>query len=447
MGMYLRIAIRNLLQARRRTFFLSTALAMVTLLLVMLLSLSQGLTETMIRSATTLSAGHVNVGGFYKAKPTDALPLVTNKETIKQIVRENTEDLDLVIDRQRGWARLVSDTGSLWVGISGIDITQETRFADVIQLAEELTYKEGGRSEVLGRIGDLSQTNTAMIFASQAKRLGVGVGDVLTITSETSSGTQNTADVRIVAIAQDLGFMSNWSCFVSSDTLLNLYQLKDNTTGVVMVYIHDASKSEATMNHLRDVFEAKGYDLMEHVAQPFWAKFESVSGEDWVGQKLDLTTWRDEVSFLQWILTAIDSISFFLLAILTVIIAIGIMNSLWMSVRERTQEVGTLRAIGMSRLRVLIMFMTEALLLGLGATTLGALGGALLAAAIDAAHIHIPVEAVHTLLMTDTVHLSVKVPQLIAAVLVFTLVTGLSALWPAARAARMQPVTAIHSVT
>ena len=34
---------------------------------------------------------------------------------------------------------------------------------------------------------------------------------------------------------------------------------------------------------------------------------------------------------------------------LLVIIAVGIMNTLWIAIRERTREIGTLRAIGMQR--------------------------------------------------------------------------------------------------
>ena len=40
------------------------------------------------------------------------------------------------------------------------------------------------------------------------------------------------------------------------------------------------------------------------------------------------------------------------------------MNVLWIAIRERTREIGTLRAIGMQRRRVLVMFLDEAFLLG-----------------------------------------------------------------------------------
>jgi putative ABC transport system permease protein len=120
---------------------------------------------------------------------------------------------------------------------------------------------------------------------------------------------------------------------------------------------------------------------------------------------------------------------------------------MWISVRERTGEVGTLRAIGMRHGRVLLMFMLEALLLGLFATTVGALAGAAVAAVIDVSAIHVPSDAMKMILMSDRIHLSVRTFEVLEAIAVFTGVAMVSALWPALKAARMQPVTAIQHVS
>ena len=118
MGMYFVMAWRNLVQAKRRTLLLSAALGFVSLFLVLLLALSQGVTDTMLRSSTVLYTGHVNVGGFYKAKATDAWPLVEDVANLRKIVDANTDDIDHVVDRLRGWAKLVSSTSSLYASLS-----------------------------------------------------------------------------------------------------------------------------------------------------------------------------------------------------------------------------------------------------------------------------------------------------------------------------------------
>lgn len=62
------IAFRSLVQHGRRTALLGTAIAAVTALFVLLNGLSTGVRETMIDTATTLSTGHVNVGGFSRLR-------------------------------------------------------------------------------------------------------------------------------------------------------------------------------------------------------------------------------------------------------------------------------------------------------------------------------------------------------------------------------------------
>jgi ABC-type lipoprotein release transport system permease subunit len=117
---------------------------------------------------------------------------------------------------------------------------------------------------------------------------------------------------------------------------------------------------------------------------------------------------------------------------------------MWMAVRERTREIGTLRAIGMSRRRVLGLFLCEGLLLGLAATVVGALVGAGLGLGLDALHVELSNEAARMILMSDTLHLRVSGGQVFGAVALLTVLTTLATLGPALRASRMRPITAIH---
>jgi putative ABC transport system permease protein len=346
--------------------------------------------------------------------------------------------------RDRAWAKVISERQSMYVSPTGIDITREPRLKEILQLAPESSYREGGSAEVLGDLAKLAEPHTALIFAAQARRLGVTVGDYLTITSPTGSGRTNTIDVVVVAVAKDFGFYSNWSLFVPSSSVQELYQLAPDTSSAIQIYLKDPAQAEPVMGHLREVLAANDYRLMDHDPNPFFFKFERVAGEDWTGQKLDLTVWSDEISFLKWISTALDVLSVTLVGILMVIIGVGIMNSMWIAVRERTTEIGTVRAIGMTRGRVLKMFLVEAVLLGLMATLLGVAIGTTIATAVDAAHWKVPFEALEMLLMTDVLHLAIRPLEIFHVVWIFTAITALAALWPALRAARLEPVVAIQ---
>ena len=446
MGIFLTIAWRNLLAARRRSLFLTVAVAIVTAFLVLLNSLTAGVSSNLVSAATTLSAGHINVAGFHKTKPSDSSPIVTNAEPLRKILQEQTPGLDYVIDRHRGWAKVVGESASIQAGLYGIDAKQESVLFSTLQLAKESEYKDDGRDQAFGDPKQLANTGTVMLFAGQAKRLGVQIGDVVTVRAESPGGRTNTIDLTVVAIMRDVGLLSSWSVFMPKKDILTLYQLADTTTGSFLVYLKDIDKAQDTMGELRTILTKEGYTLMDYRPEPFFMKFEQVAGEDWTGQKLDLTTWKDEVSFLTWILTALNTVSFGLIGILFAIIAIGIANTMLISVRERTREIGTLRAIGMGRKQVLLMFMLEALILGAFATTLGAFVGSLIAMSLNAADIEVPIQAMRAILLSDVLRLKVEVGQTVLSVVVLTVFTGLSALWPSLRGARMQPVEALQAI-
>ena len=122
MGQLFIIAVRNLVSHRRRSLMLGGAISGVTLLLVVLLGLLNGIRTTILESATTLMTGHVNVGGFFKVTSGQSAPVVTHYQRVLDVVRANVPELDFVTERGRGWAKVVSETSSLQAGVGGIDI-------------------------------------------------------------------------------------------------------------------------------------------------------------------------------------------------------------------------------------------------------------------------------------------------------------------------------------
>jgi ABC-type lipoprotein release transport system permease subunit len=145
---------------------------------------------------------------------------------------------------------------------------------------------------------------------------------------------------------------------------------------------------------------------------------------------------------MTWTLDLLKGLTALLLIILIAIVVTGIMNTMWIAIRERTREIGTLRAIGMQRGGILWMFLLESVLLGLFSTIAGAMGGALIAAALNAMHIAVPL-SVQLFLMSDRLNLAVHVQSLASSVALLTLVTALAALYPSFRAARLKPVSAM----
>ncbi len=159
----LRIALLSLFEHKRRTFLLGAAIATVTALLVLLNGLSAGIRQTLIETATTISTGHLNVGGFFKVTASRAGPIVTDYPKVVDVVKRELPELDFAVPRMRGWGKIVSDAGSTQAGISGIEIEHERDFKKLVQLSS-------------GSFDELSRPNTILLFESQIKKLQVKGG-------------------------------------------------------------------------------------------------------------------------------------------------------------------------------------------------------------------------------------------------------------------------------
>jgi putative ABC transport system permease protein len=427
----LRIALMNLIEHRRRSLFLGTAIAVVTALFVLLTALSVGIRQTLIKTATTISTGHLNVGGFFKVTAGQANPVVSSANEVARVVEQALPELAFAVQRGRGYGKVVSDTASQQVGIAGVDIAAEPAFKAVLGIEA-------------GNIDELAQPNTILVFEAQAKKLGVKVGDAVTISTQTANGVANTIDCRVVAIARDIGLLSQFNVFVPNGALRTLYQLRPDVTGAIQIHVKPGYVDELgpIAARLRAALEKAGYRLMEPDPRPFWMKFQNVTREEWTGQKLDVTTWEDELSFMMWTLNALQGLTAVLMVILIAIVVMGIMNTLWIAIRERTREIGTLRAIGMQRGGIARLFLFEAAFLGVIGSMLGVGLGVIIAGLINLAKIQVPL-SVQLFLMRDTVELALDGSALISAVALISLVTAAAALYPSIRAARLKPVDAM----
>ena len=428
------IAFKSLLSHRLRTGVLVTAIGLVTMVMVVMLGVAEGMNRTLIESSTTLMSGHVNVSGFYKATAGQAAPVVTDYKKVEAIVRAEVPELSYIAQRGRGWAKVISDTNTKMFGLGGIDVTQELGLKDVLVIKS-------------GKLEDLGNLNTMLLFEDQARDLEVKVGDKLTLSAPTPRGTNNTVDVTVVAIAKNVGLMSQFSSFMNEATLRDLYQLNSETTGALQLYLKqsDPKTVKAVQERLRLVLAKNGYQLLDEDPRAFFFKFENVSREAWTGQKLDVTNWRDEVSFVSWTVDLMDMLSFMMAFVMLAIVGVGIMIVMWISIRERTREIGTLRAIGMQRIRVLAMFLTEGFLLGAISSLAGCIVGVVLSAIINGASVALPLE-VQLIMMSDRLIIIPTAQWALTAIAFITLAVTSISLIPSFIAARLKPVTAMSHV-
>jgi putative ABC transport system permease protein len=121
-----------------------------------------------------------------------------------------------------------------------------------------------------------------------------------------------------------------------------------------------------------------------------------------------------------------------LLALAVLIALIGIVNTLMLSVLERTREIGLLRAVGMRRPQVRSMIRAEAVILATFGAVIGIVIGTLMGLAL-----------VSSLRQQGITQTSVPVVRLVEFLVLAALLGLVAASWPARRAARLDVLAAI----
>jgi putative ABC transport system permease protein len=127
------------------------------------------------------------------------------------------------------------------------------------------------------------------------------------------------------------------------------------------------------------------------------------------------------------------NLMYLLLALAVIIALLGIMNTLVLSVFERTRELGLLRAVGMLRKQLRSMIRWEAVIVSVFGALLGVVLGVIFGGAIVQA------------LESEGINLAIPVGQLV----IWLIAAGVAGLvagwWPARRAAHLDVLTAINA--
>ena len=188
-----------------------------------------------------------------------------------------------------------------------------------------------------------------------------------------------------------------------------------------------------------DILQTEGYDQLVVQAQDL----QTVPAVITTLEELELQTQSLEaildvanqvLSLLQALLGSVGGLAL-------LVAALGVANTMMMAIYERTREIGVLKALGSSSSEIRSLFTVEAGLIGLIGGVFGLIFGSLLGQLVDwIAHRYLINEGV-----TGVGSLSVVPLWLALGSMAFAALIGvLAGLYPAARAAKLDPVTALR---
>jgi len=377
------IASRNLLQQRRRTLLVGAGLGLVTALLISLLGMTRAIEGTLYHVSTTVLGGHVTLGGLFKPTLGRAVPALEEAPRLRELIAAQVPEATYVAGRVLSDARVSSPRGTLTnygTQVLGISLEEEPALRQVLSL------KAGSLDGLDGPLGG------AVLFETEATTLGVGLGDLITLVGRTTQGARNAVDLPVVALGKGGGGALSVvpTVIVSRTSLQALHGMDPSTVSVLQVHLVSDAPPEAVSSvqgRLRAALSGSGQALLTQQGQSWAEQRAQAELEPWVGQRLYVSSWEEEYPYLNSTLEALSALIAFVAIILLGVVCIGLFSMLWLSVRERTREIGTLRAIGMGRGEVVLLFLLEGLFLGAVAAVVGAGAGVGAGALLEAAQL------------------------------------------------------------
>jgi putative ABC transport system permease protein len=427
-----RIALRNLLVDRERALLLFGVIASGCAVLMGLMSLQAGVASAQRQAVRTLLSGDVNVGGFFKVHPDAIAPVMGDTPRVRSVVEPLLPAGCGLRERGRGYVTVGAGRHRTRSFITGVDVGQE----------RELLQSFAVRS---GSMAALERPGMVALSVPLAKRLRVQAGDVTTLYAQTAGNKRNAVDVQVAAITEPLGLLGETAgILVSNDTLRQLHGYKPETSGVLQLACGEETDVEALAGSLREALRKAELQVLPATHEAYGDKLVPLLREAWAGQRLDVSTWEDESSFLSFITVGLSALTVVVGVIVFGVVVVGLFVSLSVAVRERTREIGTLRAMGMHRRSVVGMLVLEGLLLGVLASAFGAGLSAALCALLRGA-ISLP-EGLSNVFFSGTLPLEPHLPHALAAMLLVTVAAALASIIPAARAASLPPRSAMESL-
>ena len=150
-------------------------------------------------------------------------------------------------------------------------------------------------------------------------------------------------------------------------------------------------------------------------------------------------TVEDEIGMIRQVINAITGVLTLFGAIALLAASFGIINTLYMSVQDRTREIGLMKAMGMGRFKVFLTFSIEALLIGFWGGVTG------IAGAFVAGHFLNDFATTSFLDgLTGLTLLQFSWPSMLIILLIIMLIAFLAGTFPANRAARLDPINALR---
>ncbi len=405
MGTFIKLAWRNLFRNKRRTIIAGSAIGIGLAAMIFVDALIIGMEENMVRGATSsfLGEAQIHAKGFretYEVEKTiHRLDEVTSSLQQEAIVEHFTL-------RTLSFGMITSPANVSSITLVGVNPQTEKALSQVDEVIVDGQYfeEEAGRNILIG--GKLAEI------------LEVGIGDRVVLTvSRAHSGDLSQEMFRISGIYR--------------------FGIADMDRALAFIRIEKAREMLGIGRSAHQIAVKFGQlEFSRDASLPFWNEQSQYGNEavSWTRLLPEMEAAFRLSRFSIWITGLI----------LFSVIALGIINTLFMSIHERMFEFGVLRAVGTRPARMVLLILLEAGGLALISIVLGMLLGCAITWITSKTGIDYRGIEMGGVTLRDLLYPVMNPKQFIIYPIAVFILTSIVAMYPAVHAARIAPAESIR---
>jgi len=416
--MIIKLSFRNIYRNKRRTILTLSTISFTVLASIVFLSWMKGIMDNWIDNSIRFAYGHVKIAHKEYIKKERILPLEFSVKNLSRVMVEIKNDKEVTIIRQRIKF--------------GAQLEFQGKTSDCLGMAvNTAAEKRSSRIQktiIRGNYWNDDQSGTRqgiLIGITTAKELGVDVNDDVTVLARTADFSPYLLVYKIRGIFKTgMVSLDKGLFYINLADASDLLNMKDSANEI-LIMLKDKNK-----------------------AVEFAVKIAKQLNDAGLDGNLKVIPWQEQGGMGNLIEIMKVMMGIFIL-IIGIVAGLTILNTMMMSVFERTHEIGMIRALGMKRIKILTMIISESITIGIIGGLIGGLSGSALAyfffekVGVDYSKV---MESAQGWYMDPIMKGDFEPYQFVIGFLAGVFLTVISALYPAYRASKMKPVKALRVI-
>ncbi len=408
MELILKLAWRNLWRNKRRSFIVIAAIVSGLWGMVFMIAISEGMIQEMVKTSIESGVGHVQI---HRAGFMDNMDVHKNIRDPQFFIRQikTTLHIKAYAERIKVMGLVSSPEASSGILIWGIDPGAEPAVSAVKRWRTEGEFLSGVHGEIY-------------IGSALAEKLNVGIDDKIVIMAQGLSTEIGSAAYRVAGI-----FESSSPEYDKFNIYINLADAREllsmgNRVSEIVIIADDINNVDGLVSSLSPKLTVSD---------------------------LEVLSWKDVLPVIVEMLSMFRSFNYVIYIIIAIAMAFGIVNTILMSVLERTREIGILMAVGTRPRQVFSEVLWEGLLLGCLGIAVGWVITGVTYAIVSRTGIDLSLWAESLKYMGGIgaiLYPVITIDNVIKSTLSVFGAAALSSLYPAIKIMRLSPVEAIRSV-